>query len=58
MEILDKRSEIYRTGTTELLCSGQSISVNFDSDLGISRNVPKEIKDIIERFESTGQANE
>jgi len=55
---LDKRSEIYRTGTTELLCSGQSISVNFDSDLGISRNVPKEIKDIIERFESTGQANE
>jgi len=40
-----------------LLCSGQLISVNFDSDLGTSRDVPSEIKDIIEKFESTGQEN-
>jgi len=54
---LDKRSEIYRNGTNELLCSGQSVSVNFDSDLGTSRKVPSEIKDIIEKFESIGQEN-
>ena len=54
---LDKRSEIYQSGTEKLLCSGQLISVNFDSDLGTSRNVPSEIKDIIEKFESTGQEN-
>ncbi|MDC0034739.1 acyl-CoA thioesterase [Chloroflexi bacterium] len=54
---LDKRSEIYRNGTNDLLCSGQSISVNFDSDSGKSRNVPSEIKDIIEKFELTGQVN-
>ena len=52
---LHKRSEIYRNGTNQLLCSGQSISVNFDSGSGTSRNVPSEIRDIIERFESTGQ---
>jgi len=54
---LDKRSEIYRNGTNELLCSGQSVSVNFDSALGTSRKVPSEIKDIIEKFESIGQEN-
>ena len=54
---LDKRSEIYQSGTEELLCSGQLISVNFDSNLGTCRNVPAEIKDIIEKFESTGQEN-
>tara|TARA_B110000014_G_scaffold264323_1_gene264963 strand:+ start:1159 stop:1602 length:444 start_codon:yes stop_codon:yes gene_type:complete len=54
---LDKRSEIYRNGTNELLCTGQSISVNFDSGLGTSRKVPSEIKDIIEKFESIGQEN-
>jgi len=54
---LDKRSEIYRNGTNELLCSGQSVSVNFDSALGTSRKVPSEIKDIIEKFESIGQDN-
>ena len=54
---IDKRSEIYRSDTDELLCSGQSISVNFDSELGKSRIVSTEIKDIIEQFESTGQIN-
>jgi len=54
---LDKRSEIYRSGTDELLCIGQSISVNFDSDLGTSRRVPDEIRDIIKKFESTRQVN-
>ena len=54
---LDKRSEIYRNGTNELLCSGQSVSVNFDSALGTSRKVPSEIKDIIEKFESIEQEN-
>ena len=54
---LDKRSEIYRSGTDELLCIGQSISVNFDSDLGTSRRVPDEIRDIIKKFESTIEGN-
>jgi len=54
---LDKKSEIYRSGTDELLCIGQSISVNFDSDLGTSRRVPDEIRDIIKKFESTRQVN-
>jgi len=54
---LDKRSEIYRSGTDELLCIGQSISVNFDSDLGKSRRVPDEIRAIIKKFESTRQVN-
>ena len=50
---IDKRSEIYRSDTDELLCSGQTISVNFDSALGKSRDVPAEIRDIIDKFEST-----
>jgi acyl-CoA thioester hydrolase len=50
---IDKRSEIYRSDTDELLCSGQSISVNFDSELGKSRDVPAEIRAIIDKFEST-----
>ncbi|PZC41374.1 MAG: acyl-CoA thioester hydrolase [Chloroflexi bacterium] len=50
---IDKRSEIYRSGTDELLCSGQSVSVNFDSELGKSRDVPAEIRAIIDKFEST-----
>ena len=50
---IDVRSEIYRSDTDELLCSGQSISVNFDSELGKSRDVPAEIRDIIDKFEST-----
>ena len=54
---IDKRSEIYRSDTDELLCSVQSISVNFDSELGKSRVVPTEIKDIIQQFESTGHIN-
>lgn len=51
---IDVRSEIYRSDTDELLCSGQTISVNFDSALGKSRDVPAEIRDIIDKFESTG----
>ena len=54
---IDKRSEIYRSDTDELLCSVQSISVNFDSELEKSRVVPTEIKDIIQKFESTGHIN-
>ncbi len=54
---IDKRSEIYRSDTEELLCSVQSISVNFDSELEKSRVVPAEIKDIIQQFESTGHIN-
>ena len=54
---IDKRSEIYRSDTEELLCSVQSISVNFDSELEKSRVVPTEIKDIIQQFESTGHIN-
>ena len=50
---IDKRSEIYRSDTDELLCSGQSISVKFDSELGKSRDVPAEIRAIIDKFEST-----
>jgi acyl-CoA thioester hydrolase len=50
---IDKRSEIYRGDTDELLCSGQSVSVNFDSELGKSRDVPAEIRAIIDKFEST-----
>ena len=51
---IDVRSEIYRSDTDELLCSGQTISVNFNSELGKSRDVPAEIRDIIDKFESTG----
>ena len=51
---IDVRSEIYRSDTDELLCSGQTISVNFDSALGKSRDVSAEIRDIIDKFESTG----
>ena len=51
---IDVRSEIYRSDTDELLCFGQTISVNFDSELGKSREVPGEIRDKIDKFESTG----
>ena len=51
---IDVRSEIYRSDTDELLCSGQTISVNFNSELGKSRDVPAEIRNIIDKFESTG----
>ena len=49
-----KRSEIYRSSTEDLLVTGETISVNFDSAVGQSRPIPTEIRDLIERFEKTG----
>ena len=47
-------TEIYRSGTDELLVTGERISVNFDSSKAKSRRIPDDIRTIIERFENTG----
>ena len=49
-----KRSEIYRSSTKDLLVTGETISVNFDSCVGQSRPIPTKIRNIIEEFEKTG----
>ena len=48
-------TEIYRSGTDELLVTGERISVNFDSSKAKSRRIPDDIRAIIERFENTGE---
>ena len=47
-------TEIYRSGTDELLVTGERISVNFDSSKAKSKRIPDDIRTIIERFENTG----
>ena len=49
-----KQSEIYRSSTKDLLVTGETISVNFDSSVGQSRPIPTKIRNIIEKFEKTG----
>ena len=46
-----KRWEIYRAGTNKLLASGETISVNYESVSGESRQLPDKIRRDIETYE-------
>ena len=48
---LTKNTVIYRHGTNDLLATGETISVNFDSTSNTSRPLPDNVKKTIEHFE-------
>ena len=48
---LTKNTVIYRHGTNDLLATGETISVNFDSTSNTSRALPENVKKTIEHFE-------
>ena len=49
---LTKNTVIYRHGTNDLLATGETISVNFDSTSNTSRPLPDNVKNTIEHFEN------
>ena len=48
---LTEVTAIYKHGTNSLLATGETISVNFDSDSGSSRHIPDHVRKLIENFE-------
>ena len=47
-------SELYRQCSDELLMRAEMVYVNYDSDAGVSRAVPDDLRELIEGFERTG----
>ena len=47
-------SELYRQCSDELLMQAELVYVNYDSDAGVSRVVPDDLRELIEGFERTG----
>ena len=47
-------SELYRQCSEELLMRAEMVYVNYDSDAGVSRVVPDDLRELIEGFERTG----
>ncbi len=47
-------SELYRERSDELLMRAELVYVNYDSDAGVSRAVPDDLRKLIEGFEQTG----
>ena len=52
---LTTRSEIHNRATGDLLLRAEIIYVNFDSDAGVSRRVPDDLRALIETYENTGE---
>ena len=48
--------EIYLSGTDQLLTTMETVHVGYDAGLGQSKPVPDEIRQMIDHFESTGEA--
>ena len=51
---LTTRSEIHNRASGDLLLRAEIIYVNFDSDAGVSRPVPDDLRTLIETYENTG----
>ena len=49
------RSEIYRSGSTDLLLKGEIVYADYDAEAGTSRRVPEDIRDLVGHFEETGE---
>lgn len=47
--------EIYREGTEELLFASESVYVDYDSVQRTSRQVPDDVRELIDHFEATGE---
>ncbi len=47
-------SELYRQCSDELLVRAEMVYVNYDSDAGVARAVPVDLRELIEGFERTG----
>ena len=52
---LTTRAEIHNRATGDLLLRAEIIYVNFDSDAGVSRPVPDDLRTLIETYESAGE---
>ena len=52
---LTTRSEIYNGVSGGLLLRAEIIYVDFDSDAGVSRRVPDDMRTLIETYEKTGE---
>ena len=52
---LTTRSEIYSRASGDLLLRAEIIYVDFDSDAGVSRRVPDDLRTLIETYENTGE---
>ena len=52
---LTTRSEIRNRASGDLLLRAKIIYVNFDSDAGVSRRVPDDLRTLIETYEKTGE---
>lgn len=52
---LTTRSEIHNRATGAPLLRAEIIYVNFDSDAGVSRRVPDDLRALIETYENTGE---
>lgn len=52
---LTTRSEIRNRASGDLLLRAEIIYVNFDSDAGVSRRVPDDLRTLIETYEKTGE---
>ena len=52
---LTTRSQIRNRATSDLLLRAEIIYVNFDSDAGVSRPVPDDLRTLIETYENTGR---
>ena len=54
---LTTRSEIHDRASGQLLLRAEIIYVDFDSDAGVSRRVPNDLRTLIETYENTGRSN-
>ena len=52
---LTTRSEIHDRASGQLLLRAEIIYVDFDSDAGVSRRVPNDLRTLIETYENTGR---
>ena len=52
---LTTRCEIYNRASGDLLLRAEVIYVDFDSDAGVSRRVPDDMRTLIETYESAGE---
>lgn len=52
---MTQRTEIYRDGTDELLTTGETVYVGYDSEKVVSRVVPDDVRELVEQYERTGE---
>ena len=52
---LTTRCEIYNRASGDLLLRAEVIYVDYDSDAGVSRRVPDDLRTLVETYETTGE---